>query len=256
MISETALEDIAAAMEIQEGETVLEIGPGMGYLTECLLSKKAQVVAVERDDRMIRFLYTAIEAPFKLIPMDILNLQLKNEIGSSGSIKVAGNIPYNITSPILEWLVTQKKYVPLAVLTMQWEVAERLAAKPSTKAWGPLSVFVQFHADVEVIRKIGKASFYPEPQVDSAVVRLRFLKNNRLGVADEAMFFSIVRKCFQKRRKTLLNGLSFLDISKEVLNSLLQKASIDPQRRPETLSLEEWAVLTGLLLAEHPKKVI
>jgi len=162
-------------------------------------------------------------------------------------LKIAGNIPYNITSPIIEWLISQRKWISETVLTVQWEVARRLTAKPGNKDWGSLSFFLQYYADVQLLRKIDKSHFYPSPKVDSAIVRLRFLKQGRFPVSDEERLFQCVRHAFQKRRKTLLNALLSEDAdmpSKETIASVLLKLSIDPRRRAETLSMEEWVKLS------------
>ena len=165
-------------------------------------------------------------------------------------IRVAGNIPYHITSPILEWLIEQRALVSEAVLTVQKEVADRLLAKPGTKTWGSLTVFVSFYARVSPVCQIGRSQFWPSPKVDSTAIRLDFQKGVAVSVRSEETFFRLVRKAFQKRRKTVLNALSddtVASLNKTRLEAYLKQAGIDPQRRPETLTLAEWAVLVELL---------
>ena len=248
MVDEGVLEFIANSMDFKKGEPVIEIGPGLGFLTRFLLSHGATVTAVEKDPAYVGFLIPYFKhKKFRVVQSDILKTKLL-ELGLGGPVKVCGNIPYNITSPILEWLISQKDLVSMVVLTVQWEVAERLEAQPGSKTWGALSVFLQYHARIETLKRIKSASFSPAPKVDSAVIRLTFLKNPSHPVKNEETFFFLVRRAFQKRRKTLLNALeseSDEKFSKRNLEAVLRTISIDPQRRPETLALEEWAILAN-----------
>ena len=251
MVSENELSFIADAVDLGPGETVLEIGPGLGFLTRYLLEKKAHVLAVECDKIYTRFLNAHFNgSSFRLIEKDILMTDLKKDFQITQAIKVAGNIPYNITSPILEWLIRNRGLVESAVLTTQLELAERLAAKPGSKAWGSLSVFLQLYSDIFFLKKIGRASFYPSPKVDSAVIRIEFLRKPRFQIPDENALFQLVRRAFQKRRKTILNCLadeSSKTFSKSPLLTTLHQTGIDPVRRPETLTIEEWAILCNCL---------
>ena len=251
MTSASDLAAVADALNIEPGEEVLEIGPGAGALTRELLGRGARVFAVERDASLTASLKENFkDAPLRVVSKDILRLTSEQEPALRGPLKAAGNIPYHITSPIIEWLIAQRAGVSLAVLTVQWEVARRLSAKPGGKDWGSLSVFLQFYADVEFLRKIDKSHFYPAPKVDSGVIRLRFLKTPRFALSDEERFFSLVRRAFQKRRKTLLNALADENsaiLSKKSLSETLSRLPIDARRRPETLSLQEWADLSEAL---------
>ncbi len=251
MVDEAALSFIAESLALAAEETVLEIGPGLGFLTRALFEKGAgRVLAVETDAAYTKHLKKYfLEKEFVLKEGDILEADLKKDFGVTAPIKVVGNIPYNITSPILEWLIGQKSLVSEAVLTMQWEVAERLAAKPGGKDWGALSIFLQMNADAEVLKKLGESSFSPAPNVDSAVVRIRFLKTPRFQVNQEH-FSRLVRRSFQKRRKTLLNSLEDREdpiFAKATLEKTLRLVDIDPTRRPETLNLTDWARLSVAL---------
>ena len=247
MVREDELSFIAEAVGIQAGESVLEIGPGLGFLTRFLLEKKAHVLGVEKDRLYARFLKDYFNGySFQLTENDILKVDLEEDLQVTKPIKVVGNIPFNITSPLLEWLIQNRSLVITAVLTTQWEVAERLAAKPGTKSWGTLSIFLQLYADVTFLRKIGRSSFYPSPRVDSAVIRIQFLKEPRFSISDEENFFKLVRRAFQKRRKTILNALSDetnQKLSKTSLLNTLQQSDIDAIRRPETLTIAEWVKL-------------
>jgi len=248
MVDEGMLEFIANSLDFKKDEPVIEIGPGLGFLTRFLLSHGAAVTAIEKDPAYAEFLtHYYKNKKFKVILADVLETKISGLIPAL-PVKVCGNIPYNITSPILEWLILQKTAVSEAVLTVQWEVAERLRAQPGTKIWGALSVFLQHHAEVRLLKKIGPGSFSPAPKVDSAVIKLTFLKKPAYEVADEAVFFSIVRRAFQKRRKTLLNALADDEkeaFSKKNIEAALRACQIDPVRRPETLTLKEWALLAN-----------
>ena len=162
---------IVDALSLAPGERVLEIGPGLGALTELLLNRGCPVVAVEKDAVLVDLLrYKYRNADLEVIHQDVLSLDLEGKASPEAPLKVIGNIPYNITSPILEWLIKHRARITTAVLTVQWEVARRLAAKPGNKDWGSLSVFLQFYSDVELLRKIDKSHFNPVPRVDSAVL--------------------------------------------------------------------------------------
>ncbi len=251
MIQEENLEAVAGALHIKEGDVVVEIGPGLGFLTRDLLKRQARVVAVEKDPAFVKYLKDLFkDQSLQVIESDILKVDLKKDLHFKDPIKVIGNIPYHITSPLLEWLIVQKSIISEAILTLQWEVASRLTAKPGSKAWGALSIFVQVYARVELVKKIHKSHFYPAPNVDSAVVKLTFSDQPFYPIRNEEVFFGLVRRAFQKRRKTLLNSLKEDENekrSKPTLLSAFEKTGIDPKRRPETLSIPEWAALADIL---------
>jgi len=254
MVDAAALTAIAEALSPKKDETVLEIGPGLGFLTRCFAEKGARVIAVEKDRNFTSFLQTYFRGKAVTVKeKDILGMDLKRDLGVLTPIKVAGNIPYNITSPILEWLIGERNCVSEACLTVQWEVAMRLVASCGSKSWGALSIFVQFYSEVELVRKIGKAHFCPPPKVDSALVKLSFGNGPRFQVQDESQFFRVVRRAFQKRRKTILNALADereTVFSKKNLSATLEKVDIRSLRRPETLSIPEWAKLADSLAGQ------
>lgn len=257
MTDESLLSFIVDSLKISPGETVLEIGPGLGFLTKFLLENGAKVLAVERDSIFSRHLEKTFgqKESFRVVKQDILKFNFEHIPPSQLPIKVVGNIPYNITSPILEWLIANRAHVSEAVLTTQWEVASRLAGKPGGKNWGSLSAFLQFYAEVSLLKKAGRGSFYPTPKVDSAVIQIQFLKAPRFAVKDEEFLFGLIRRAFQKRRKTLLNALGEVavrsgaprHVQKHVLAMALDQCGIQPTRRPETITLAEWAKLAGVL---------
>ena len=257
MTSERDLSGIAAALKLGPRETVLEIGPGTGALTRKLIENGARVLAVEKDRTLATYLEQNIPGDsLQVIPKDILKVDLKKDLHLKAPVPVVGNIPYNITTPILEWMIAQRRWISQAVLTVQWEVARRLAAEPGSKDWGSLSIFLRLYADVELIQKIDKSHFVPAPTVDSGVLRFVFLSEPRHSLTNEALFFSLVRRSFQKRRKTLLNALwdkNTGNPSKEVLRAVFAKLSIEARRRPETLSLGEWVRLSEALCSPSQK---
>lgn len=251
MIEEKNFEAIKEALRLCVGDVVLEIGPGLGFLTRHLLKRQARVVAVEKDTAFVNYLKDFFkDQPLQVIENDILKVDLKKDLHFKHPVKVVGNIPYHITSPLLEWLILQKSIISEAILTVQWEVASRLMAKPGTKQWGALSIFVQVYARVELVKKIHKSHFYPSPSVDSAMIRLTFSDTSFYSIENEEVFFGLVKRAFQKRRKTLLNSLKEDENekhSKQALLSAFEKAGIGPTRRPETLSIPEWAALADIL---------
>lgn len=253
MIDPLALAAIADTAAAGEAPLVtLEIGPGLGFLTRELISRRLRVIAIEKDRVFAGYLAKRFQEPLlRVLEKDILRVSLKEDLGLRGPIAVAANIPYNITSPVLEWLIDQRTTISRAVLTMQWEVARRLQAVPGTKEWGSLSLFIQTYAEVRLIRKIPKRSFFPAPKVDSAAVELIFSKKPRFSIGDEALFFKLVRRAFQKRRKTALNSLAESGdgpLSKNNLTESFRRAELDPRRRSETFTIPEWAKLTECML--------
>ena len=201
MIRENELAFMADSMRWSEGESVLEIGPGLGFLTRALIQRKLKVMAVEKDRRYAGFLEDYFRGQaFRVFEQDILEIDLEKNLGITSPIRVIGNIPYAITSPILQWLIRQRKLIREAVLTTQWEAADRLTAGPCVKSRGSLSIFVQLYANIKLIKKISSTSFYPIPKVDSAVIKIEFLEQPRFEIRDEENFFKLVRRAFQKRR--------------------------------------------------------
>lgn len=242
------LEAIASALRLAAGEQVLEIGPGLGALTDVLLGLGARVIGVEMDRAMVFHLKQKYPSqPLTILESDILTIDIQKDVSLGSPIKVVGNIPYNITSPIIFWLIDQHPHVSEAVLTVQKEVAERLCATPGSKIWGALSVMVQAQADVEIIHKIPRTHFYPVPNVDSAVIHLRMLDKPRFEPATREAFSYWVARAFQKRRKMLPNSIENEELgwTKEKLIPGLIGLGIDPKRRPETLTVGEWSKLAS-----------
>ena len=247
---EGILDAIARLAVEREGELVVELGSGLGHLTARLLARGARVVAVERDRDMARVLRGELGEAVRLLEADAARLDyraLAAGEGEGGRVAVVGNLPYHLTSPILFSLLDQADAVSRAVLLLQREVAERLAAAPGTKAWGLLSVLLQQRAEVTVERRVPPRAFLPPPKVESALVRVAF-GPPRAEVADQARFRRLVKAGFGQRRKTLANALRAARLAPpEATAAALAAAGIDPSRRGETLTVAEWAALERAL---------
>ncbi len=243
-----ALDTIVEAAELVPGDRVVEVGPGLGVLTRRLLAAGASVLAVELDPRLAAWLRDELgQVPgFELIEADAL--QLDPAAAFPGQpFKLVANIPYHITSPLLHAFLEGERPPALIVLLVQLEVAERVAAPPGQMSY--LSVFVQNVADAEVVARVPAEAFEPVPKVDSAVVRLRRRADPPIPPGDEREpFYRIVQAGFRQRRKQLHNGLGReLPLPPGRLDAALQACDIDPMRRPQTLSIDEWACLAGRL---------
>ncbi len=248
LVDPRPLARIAQELSAGAGDRVLEIGAGLGALTEELLQSGATLYAVERDARFLRVLTSRFrDAPnLQLVRSDILRVDLASyALGEPKSLLIIGNIPYSLTSPILEFLLHQRRWVRRVLLTIQKEVADRIVAQPGTKAYSSLTVLVGVAFTPSIVFTIPPGSFYPQPKVTSAVLRLDPLSEPVVSPEEEEGILRLVRGLFTHRRKTLLNGLltSGRKIGKEELLQRLHKSGIDPNRRAETFSLKELAAL-------------
>lgn len=237
-----ARERIVAALELGAGERVLEIGPGLGALTEGLLATGARVAAIEVDRGFAAYLVRRFGPSLDLVVGDALEQDFRALLGRSG--KIAGNLPYYISTPLVAKVLEAAP--ELAVLLLQEEVAERLRARPGEPERGALSVFVEYAATVEPIAKLGPEQFFPRPKVASQVVRLR--RRERSTDCTWAEIRPVVQAAFGFRRKILLGALQRgLGLSRPVAERALESAAIDPGRRGETLTLSEFDRLAGAL---------
>lgn len=241
LVNLKAAKRIVDYLELESDEIVLEIGPGKGVLTQFLLEKAAKVYGVELDRDLCSHLKVKFKdkGNFEIINQDILKFDLKKVAQKEGKLKVIGNIPYQITSPILEYLIQNRQFIDLVILTVQKEVAKRICAKPGTPDWSPLSIGIQLFSNPEVLFILKPNSFFPAPKIDSAVIKLKFLSKPKAEV-EFPLFTDLVKAIFSQRRKTLLNSLSKnLDLNKDELQAILKEVKIDSKRRGETLNLEE-----------------
>ncbi|MBI2843042.1 MAG: 16S rRNA (adenine(1518)-N(6)/adenine(1519)-N(6))-dimethyltransferase RsmA [Armatimonadetes bacterium] len=251
LIDRNVLRKIIEAAELDAGSVVLEIGPGLGTVTQEAASLAAQVVAVEADRDLIPVLSETVGRceNVEIVNADFLQLDLPSFLTSRFGEKkciVVGNLPYYITSPLITKLIEAREHIERMVLMVQQEVAERLAAEPATEGYGSLTVFVQYYCQVRIVARVKRTVFYPAPEVDSSIVRLDIRESPAAAVQDEALFFNIVRSAFGQRRKTLLKSLSgspTLGWNRETAGAVLARAGIDPVRRGETLSIDEFAAI-------------
>lgn len=246
LIDDFVLNDIVSGAEVDENDLVIEIGPGVGSLTAQLLKKAKKVVAVELDNDLIPILEAELGQyeNFSLIHKDALKVDFNEVIGDEESVKLVANLPYYVTTPIIVNLLKKNYNFKSLTIMIQKEVAERINAEPNCKEYGSISLLVQYYCDTKIIRKVPPACFIPRPKVDSIVIRLDRLPEKRVKVQDEDLMFEIIRHSFNMRRKTLWNATKFLGMKKEVLEKAYEEAGIDPKRRGETLSLEEFAALS------------
>ena len=251
LIDPHALQEIVWAAELTDADFVLEIGAGLGFLTSALAPTAKQVVAVEIDD----FLYAELQLKFSKIPHvsliqgDALKLDLLALLNDfpPQNTKIVANLPYYITTPILWELLKCRQQIGACVLTMQTEVAERIVSPPGNKQYGALSIGVSYYAEAEIVQTIPPDRFYPSPQVNSSVLKLKIRDAPQVAVENEALFFRIVRAAFQSRRKMLRNALlkNGVPIPVDALNAVFEQLKIDPRRRGETLDIAEFAALAN-----------
>jgi len=246
LIDDSVLDDIVDGAEVNEEDFIIEIGPGVGTLTRELLKRAKRVCSIELDEKLLPILQEELKDfnNFELIHKDALKVDFNELIGDEKSVKLVANLPYYLTTPIIVNLLTGGYDFKSLTIMIQKEVAERIDSEPNCKAYGAFSVLVQYYCDTEILRLVPPSAFIPQPKVESIVIRLDRLKEPKVKVQDEALFFSIVRQSFNMRRKTLWNGVKNLGIGKEQLLECFEKANIDPKRRGETLSLQEFALLS------------
>lgn len=253
------LDKILNAAEIGPDSVCVEIGPGIGGLTQVLAENAAHVIAVEIDGRLIPILQENLaDYPnIRLIQADFLKLDLKKTLEEDNvnvPIHVIANLPYYITTPIIMELF--ESGIPLANMTVmvQEEVAQRMQAGPGTKDYGALSLAVQYYAEAEIVAYVPQNCFMPRPGVRSAVIRLRAYPEKPVQAKDERFMFAVIKAAFGQRRKQLINSLSGaegLNIPKEKAQEALQKMGLSPQIRGEALTLKQFAELADLLYTEH-----
>jgi 16S rRNA (adenine1518-N6/adenine1519-N6)-dimethyltransferase len=243
-----SLEQIAAALQLQPGEPVVELGPGLGHLTRFLLETGARVTAVERDRDMVEALGELHSDRLTVVAANAAEVDFARLAGAE-RVAVVGNLPYHLTSPILFSLLEQRVRISRAVFTVQREVAERLSAEPGNRTYGLLTVLLGLYFRPHLLFILPAQLFHPPPQVDSAVLRLTALLVPRAEVTDDTHFRRVVKAAFAQRRKTVLNSLQSDPTlgSAAAIRTALEAAGIDPVRRAETLSVEEFAAVERTL---------
>lgn len=257
LVDENVISEIVYGSDITEDSLVIEIGPGTGVLTCPMAEQAGRLVAIELDERMIEplkvktFSYGNVE----VIHEDILKVDLDGLIKSNlekynlKQVRIVGNLPYYITTPIIMKLLEMETMADSITVMMQKEVGDRIAALPGTKNSGAITYSVWYYSEVRKIVDAGRECFYPSPKVDSVVLRLDIRAEKPVKVRDEEFFFRCIKAGFTQRRKTLANSLMNLgDFSKEQIEKALTDANIEASRRAESLTMEEFAVLSDKIL--------
>lgn len=253
LIDKDVLDGIVEGAEIGEQDLVIEIGPGIGVLTQAAAEKAGKVVSVEIDKDLIEVMrFTLADLNnVKVINGNILKTDLneliKEEQGDLSHVKVIGNLPYYITTAIIMKLLSEHVQCESITVMMQKEVGERIMAAPGSREYGAISASVQYYSTVNHILDVNKTSFMPQPKVDSCVLRMDMRETPAAAPNNEEHFFGIIRAAFGQRRKTLLNSLKATGAPRDVLGDALEEAGIDPGRRAETLTLDEFARLSDTL---------
>lgn len=266
LIDVNVIQSVLTKANITEKTGVIEVGPGIGSLTEQLAKRAKKVVAFEIDQRLIPVLEDTL-SPYnniKVINEDVLKADLKETIEDEFSdvedIIVVANLPYYITTPILMHFLMQNLAIKRYYVMMQKEVGERISAKPNSKAYGSLSIAIDYYTYAQTIQQVPKTVFMPPPNVDSIIIELTKREEPIVGIEDEETFFKLTRGAFQQRRKTILNNymLVFEDgkKNKSEISAMLESAGIDPKRRGESLNINEFAQIYKSLKEHKNLKVV
>lgn len=248
LINEEVLEKTIEGMNLNNDSCVIEIGAGIGTLTQEMAKNCKRVMAIEIDDKLIPVLDETL-ADFnnvKIIHNDVLKVDFNNLIQEEGlgHVKVAANLPYYVTTPIITKIFNEKPPIESMTLMLQKEAGERIMAAPNTDAYGVISILVQYYAEVEMICSVPPESFIPQPRVESVVININIKKEPRVNVLDESLFFRIIKNSFSMRRKTLWNALKQTGLTEDKLKEAFEASGVDPKRRGETLSIEEFGKLS------------
>lgn len=253
LIDDNIVDKIVAGAGIGPEDKIIEVGPGIGTLTREMASRAQNLMAVEIDKNLIPILEDTLGDydNVKIVNEDIIKADIRGLIDENlggGPVKLVANLPYYITTPIIMRFLEENINVTDIVVMVQKEVAERMNAQPGGKDFGALSVAVQYYCDTEIIAKVPRHLFVPQPNVDSIVIALRVRPERKYKVDDEDLYFKVVKAAFGQRRKTLLNSISSMgNLAKDQVKEALEEAGIDPKRRGETLSLDEFAILSNVI---------
>jgi 16S rRNA (adenine1518-N6/adenine1519-N6)-dimethyltransferase len=249
-----AIKKIISHARLQDTDVVVEIGPGLGALTIPMLPHIHHLVAIEKDPLLIDLLREKLSPretqKITFISGDVLQFDFKQIYETfRGKVRLMGNLPYNISSPFLEHLTANRNYVRNAILMFQYEVAKRLIAQPNNKQYGALSIASQYYARISPLFKIKKECFYPKPKVDSMVLEFNLEMPHPVRAKNEEHFLRIVKAAFSCRRKTILNSLQrgMVPVTRDAIAQALGESSIEPNRRAETLTIDEYIRLSSLL---------
>lgn len=251
LISYQTVVEAIDALHIEKDETVIEIGPGLGALSQEILERGYALDAYDIDEDMVSHLknYFSYYSSFHIEKEDFLKVDLSKYQGKK--IKFISNIPYNVTTPIIEKIVTSSLDIKCFEFMVQKEVYERIKAKQNSKDYGPLNIFIDYIGKLDVVKKVPKQNFIPSPNVDSIILKIDFINERQKDIEKE--FVKIIKASFSMRRKTMLNNLSSLCSSKEKTKELLNKAGIDENARAESLNKEDYLRLARIYKEENSK---
>ena len=253
IVNDSIIEEIISKSNITKDDCILEIGPGIGVLTQALAEEAHKVLAVELDNKLIPVLEETLSGydNVDIIHNDILKVDINEEIKNrfDKPVKVIANLPYYITTPIIMKLLEEKIDVKEIIVMVQKEVAERMVSKSGVKAYGSLSVAVQYYSEASIIIDVNRDNFLPPPNVDSSVIKLKIRDNPAVKVLDDKYFFEVVKGAFALRRKTLINSLSKskIAVDKKIVEKALIKLGLDLRIRGEKLTIEQFAKLSNEL---------
>jgi len=244
---------IVDASKIDGGDTVVDIGAGLGTMTSMIAERAKKVVALEIDPKLVNVLNEELKeiSNIEIIHTDVLRYDFSSPLGGSGKIKVIGNIPYNISSQILFRLIEFRDHISSATLMFQKEVADRITVSPGTKEYGILSVIIPMYAVLSTIMTVPSSCFHPKPKVDSTVLKMDIREEPLYPLDNYDIFLKTVKTAFSKRRKTLANNLKDMNVARSKgvdVSALLDEAGIDGQRRGETLTVEEFGRLSNRVI--------
>ncbi|KQC07816.1 MAG: hypothetical protein APR62_05900 [Smithella sp. SDB] len=264
LIDKNVIRKISAVAQVSKNDIVVEVGAGIGVLTRDLAENASKLIAVEIDEKLVEVLNDKLSDynNVQICHGDILKFDFASvDRNEKQKIKVIGNIPYNISTPLLFHLISSRRFIDSYVLMLQKEVIQRLIATPGGKNYGIPSVILQMFATVEKVLDIPAGCFYPIPKVESSVIKGFFMEKPLAELTDEDFFIKLVRVAFAQRRKMLINNLKrsklMEDVSESLLKELLRMTGINGQRRSETLSVQEFGALSNILFkgqAEQPTK--
>ena len=251
LVDRNILNKVIRTAQVEKRDVVLEIGPGLGEMTFALARQARRVIAVEIDPKLVEILNKkVVDHPnVEVLKGDILKIDFNQFFDREGGrIKVVANLPYQISAPLLFRFIESKEVFSTLTLMLQKEVAERMVASPGRKEYGPLSIFVQLVWNLSIRFLVKPSAFFPPPEVESAVVHMVPKKKPTVELQDEEWFVQVIRGCFGYRRKTLINGLKHSGLSlPQDLERRIESIGIDPRRRPETLTIQEFAHLAEVL---------
>ncbi len=252
LIDDEVIESIVETANIKKEDTIIEIGPGLGTLTNKLLEKAKKVIAIELDKRMVNILNDrfSLYNNFEIINEDVLKVDLRNMIKEQNAenVKIVANLPYYITTPIIMKLLEDRLNIQSITVMIQKEVAKRLTATPGDKLSGAITYAINYYCEPQEVLIVPNSSFIPKPEVESEVINLKLRKAHPVELTNEKLFFKLIKLAFMQRRKTLINGLSNSGrVDKKQAKELLEKVGLDEKVRGESLSMQDFANLANAI---------